>query len=374
MGAERGRLWACLLAAALALPAAGQGLGARVPRLAGAIDEAALARFKAAPPPVQSADGAVYVSCAAADRATLRWPVLRFVDRVRENLGEAFLPLGSREAPLLVQLGDATNRVETVERRTLDAGDGLTQLVIRVPNPETVDLEALREAVAEAFLRQAARDRAGAYGALRWPRWFVRAAVDASRGNVWRAEAYEAVHAALEAGGLPPPDAFFAADAAPPREVAAFFAQWVFERAGREGRAALLGAPWARAAILGDASDAEWAAWVRGFEDAIFMPGLITRAQFARWREGLTEPKDAADARAITGRLTLQAAGRPQVFRDLTELYLRAYAAFATGDAERYRALRAEADEARAILETHLKTRPVLADEPTPGAPHEATR
>ncbi len=367
---------AALLAALLALPAAlhAQGLGDRVPRLAGAVDEEALARFKATPPPVQSADGTVYVSCATAARATMRWPVLRFVDRVRENLGEAFLPLGSREAPLLVQLGDATNRVETVERRTLNAGSDLSQLIVRVPNPETVDLETLREAVAEALLRQAAHDRAGAYGALRWPPWFIRAAVDASRGNAWRAEAYEAVHAALEAGTLPKPDDFFAEGAEPPREAAAFFAQWAFERAGQEGRAALLSAPWRREAVLGAATDAEWLAWVRGFEDAIFMPGLMTRAQFNRWREGLTEPKDAADAQAITRRLTLQAAGRPQILRDLTELYLRAYAAFATGDAETYRALRAEADAARAIIENHLKTRPVLADEPSPKASHEPTR
>lgn len=340
----------------------------RAPRAAGAIDEEALARFRATPPPIQSADGTLYVSCASATRATMRWPVLRFVERVRENLAETLTPLGSQEMPLLVQLGDATTRVETLERRTLRADDGLSQLVIRVPNPETVNLEALREAVAEALLRQRARDLAGSYGALRWPGWFIRAAVDASRGNVWRAEAYEQVHAALEAGTLPKPDVFFAEKVTPSREIAAFFADWVFGLADPKRREALIVAPWTRASILGNVTDKAWEDWVHGLEDAIFMPGLMTRAQFLRWATGLTEPKDAAEAQAITRRLTLQAAGRPRVLRDLTELYLRAYAAFATGDAAAYKRLRAEADEARAMIETHLKVRPVLADEPTPEA------
>ena len=367
-GAPRAAL---LLAAAALLLAAAPAHAQRA-----LIDQARLEAFKAKPMPLQSADGALFVSCVTADRATMRWPVLRFAENVRRELGEAFVPLGSQEAPLLLQLGDATNRVERVERRTLGADDGIAQLVIRMPNPETADLEALRVAVAEALLREKTRETAGSYAAFTWPDWFVRAAVDASRGNVWRAEAYEKVHALLEAGTLPPPDAFFAPDAAPAREVAAFFARWVFDLRPRQAdRLALLATPWTRAAILGAAPDEAWPAWVKDHEDTVFIPGALTRAQFRRWAAGLKEPESPEAARAACDALSRQAVGKPAVFRDLTELYLRAYAAAAMGDAEAWRARRAEADEARALLERHLETRPVLQDPPAaPDTPHPKDR
>lgn len=353
--------------AALPLVGAAQSLSERAPRFAGMVNETAVARLKALPPPVQSNDGTVFVGTATAERAALRWPVLRFVDTVRANFAEVFLPLGSTASPLAVELGAETNRVDSVERRTLRTPDGFSQLIIRVPNPETVDLEALRLAVVEALLRERARAAGGSYASLTWPAWFIAAAVDASRGSVWKAEAYERL---LAAGGAPETpgrrlDDFFS-ETPPPREAAAFFAQWLFQRAGGktlERRATLLTTPWKRADLLGAATDAAWQEWLEGLESTVFLPGVLTRSQFARWAATLAEPKTPQEAVALSERLSRFAVGRPQAFRDLTELYLRAYAAAALGKAEDYTALRAQADEAKAFLEAHLSRRPVLSDE-----------
>ena len=336
----------------------------------GAVDEAAVARLKNLPGPMRSADGALYVACQTAARADLRWPVLQFADGVRDNLSDAFLPLGDASSPLLIVLGAETNRVEGVTRRSMGTPDGFSQLIIHVPNPDTVDLEQLRERIAEALLRERARGLSGSYAALKWPPWFIRAAVDASRGNVWRAEAYERAHDLLGQGAFPALGDFFAPGAEPPREPAAFFALWVFERNGaRAGREALLTAPWEPLPLLGGAGDADWREWFRAKEDTVFVPGTLTRSQFRRWAEGLAEPRDAADAARLCDWLTRQSIGRPQVFRDLTELYLRAYAAFVTGDAAAYAARRAEADEARGLLEQTLSVTPLIQDTPPAKAP-----
>ena len=335
-----------------------------------AVNQAAIDRFNRLPGPMQSADGALYVSCQSPARADLRWPVLRFAEGVRQNLSEAVLPLGDDDAPLLIVLGTETNRVESVTRRSVGAADGFSQLAIHVPNPDTVDLELLRERIAEALLRERARALGGAYASLRWPAWFIRAAVDASRGNVWRAEAYEKAHALLAKGALPPIDAFFAPDADPPREAAAFFAQWVLERnAAPAKREALLTAPWTRPAILGAAKDEAWPDWLRAMEDTVFVPGTLTRSQFERWSALLVEPKDAQEALRLCDALTRQAVGRPRLFRDLTALYLQAYGAFATGDEAAYRARRAEADSSRDLLAHVLSLNPILEDTPPQGSP-----
>lgn len=346
---------ACALAAAFA---------------AAAVDAEAVARLKSLPGPMQSADGALYVACQTPARADLRWPVLQFADGVRDNLSDAFVPLGDKASPLLIVLGAETNRVAGVTRRSMGTPDGFSQLIIHVPNPDTVDLEQLRERIAEALLRERARGLSGSYAALKWPPWFIRAAVDASRGNLWRAEAYERAHDLLGRGAFPALGDFFAPGAEPPREPAAFFALWVFERNGAKAkREALLTAPWEPLHVVGGADDAAWQAWFRAKEDTVFVPGTLTRSQFHRWADGLAEPKDAAEAARLCEWLTRQSIGRPQVFRDLTELYLRAYAAFVTGDVAAYAARRAEADEARGLLEQTLSVTPLIQDTPPAKAP-----
>jgi len=336
-----------------------------------AVNAGGVARLKALPPPLQSPDGVIYVGCATPERAELRWPVLRFASTVRDRLSGLFGPLGSPASPLSIELGAETNRVETLARKTLRTQDGFSQLIIRVPNPDTVDLELLRTAIAEALFREQARAQGASYASLTWPRWFVAATVDATRGDVWRAEAYERF---LASPTPPLPlDAFFAQDAAPPPEQAAFFAQWALKECKKRpeaARRALLNTPWERQAILGEAADEAWQAWLKDLDNTLFLPGILTRRQFERWCAKLTDPADPQEAVRIANALTKEAIGRPAVFRDLTELYLRAYAAAATGDRAAYAARRAEADEARAALQSHFQRNALIVEEnPSPHEP-----
>lgn len=328
------------------------------------------------PPPVQSGDGVLYVACRDAARADLRWPVLRFADTVRRHLGETFTPLGSAESPLSILLGSETNRVTTLRQQQITTADGFSQLVVVVPNPETVDLEALRTAIVEALLRECARGLKGSYKALTWPPWFVQGVVDAARGDVWQAEACERVLELVAAGRLPKVETFFSGGT-PSREVAAFFAQWVIflNRTGpaagttpesvRQLRA-LTVAPWRQETILNGADSAAWEAWVRAQGLVVRAPGLLTQAQFERWAAHLMPPQDVAAARACTDWLSRSAIGRPKPFRDLTELYLRAYAAYVTGNEAAYAKLWTEAKAAQEILAAHLRRVGVLEAEAQP--------
>ncbi len=360
-------LVAGVLASSVGVAAETSSIGARSPRFAGMVDESAVARFKALPPPVQSSDGAIFVGVTSPARAGMRWPVLQFAETVRSNFAALFLPLGSPNAPLSIELGSETNQVSTLRRRTLRTADGFSQLIIQVPNPDTVDLELLRVAVVEALLREAARKQGGSYGSLKWPTWFIEAAVDASRGSVQRAEAYERLCALRQSGetqGLQLDDFF--TETPPPKDFASFFAQWVFQRAGvatTQGRARLLTQPWSRADILESATDAAWVAWLDGQSDTVFMPGVLTREQFTRWAAAHTRPTSVEEAQAEAERLSRFAVGRPKLFRDATELYLRALAAYMTGDTDAYQALYQQAQEGQAILANYFRRVAFLADD-----------
>ncbi len=342
------------------------------------------------PPPLQSGDGQLFVACEDAAQAPLRGAVLRFAENVRTHFAETFTPIGSRESPLSIVLGSATNAVTTVQRRRVATADGFSQLVLRVPNPETVDLEALRTAIVEAQLRERARALGGAYTALTLPEWFVQGAVDASRGNEWQASAGARVLQLQEAGALPGVGAFFAPGAKIEPEVAAFFARWVFTLRREEAKArsaggdvraetarrleALIVTPWEREAVVGQATDEAWEAWVSELEGLVFAPGVLTSAQFARWSARVVRPADGAEARQLAEFLTRSAIGKPQPFRDVTELYLRACAAKTTGEREAFEGLWQEAELARKMLEAHLSRKGVLEAEPVPAGEAQRKR
>ncbi len=334
----------------------------------GSLNLEAAARIKTHPAPLQANDGTLFISVVSPERAPLRWPVLRFANTVRENFAQVFAPLGSISSPLTIELGASTNRIETIERRSMRTTDGFSQLIIHVPNPETVDLDILRTAIIEALLRERARAEASSYADFTWPKWFLAAAVDASRGNVWKAEAYERL---IAAGTTPETpgwrlEDFFNPQQDPPREVAAFFAHWLFQRVEGDAsaqRIALITTPWEPRALLGDATNEIWQGWLMRQSGVLFLPGTLTQSQFTRWAAQLAHPTDAADAMAHANRITRFAIGRPQPFRDLSELYLRAYAAYAIGKQEQYTELRAAADEAKTFLEAHLRKNPVLKDD-----------
>ncbi len=334
------------------------------------------------PPPLQSSDGQLFVACEDAARAPMRGAVLRFAETVRNHFAETFTPIGSRESPLSIVLGTETNAVSVVQRKRIATADGFSQLVLRVPNPETVDLEALRTAIVEAQLRERARALGGAYTALTLPEWFVQGAVDASRGNEWQASAGARILQLKEEGALPKVETFFALGAKPEPEVGAFFARWVFALRREEAKAkgaggdvraetarrleALIVTPWEQEAVIGQATNGAWEAWVGNLESVVFAPGVLTAPQFARWSARVVRPADGAEAQRLAEFLTRSAIGMPQPFRDVTELYLRACAARATGEREAFEGLWQEAEAARKMLEAHLSRKGVLETEPMP--------
>ena len=345
----------------------------------------------AVPAPMQSADGTLYVGCQTNDRAPMRAPVLRFAETVKRHFEADFLPLGSVESPLSILLGSETNAVSTLVKDRFTLRDqSFSQLIIRVPNPDTVDLERLRTAIIEALLRERTRALAGTYTALTWPPWFLQGAVDSSKGNLALAEAYERAFALREAGTLPTPEALLAPGApAPDPAVATCFARWLLtlgtqtytpregetpdetERAlvaARRDRVrrleALLTTPWTAEALLPLDAATAWEAWLNERERAVLLPGVVTRSQFARWRASLACPDSPEAARALSERLSREAVGKPQPFCDLTELYLRACAAAVVGDAFRAAALWSEADEAAGVLAAHLQREPILQQTP----------
>ncbi len=356
---------------------AGSGMG-QATRFTGGVNEAALQRFQVSTTPLLSADGMISVRSLVPERSGYRYPVLRFADAVRRNFSERVFPIGSRDFPLAIELGAETNVVAKIERRHLRTEDGFSQLIIRVPNPDTVDLDLLRVAVAEAQLRESARAQGGSYTSLTWPKWLIAAMVDASRNNTWRAEAYETARELYDAGSFPTVDECFKASEAPvSKEFAAFFAMWLLEL-HRKDPVALLTMPWNRFSVVGLETDRAWEEWFVSRDATVFVPGLLTRSQYARWKKGLVEPEDVGEAMQLSSDLTREAMGKPPAFRDLTYLYLKAYGAFATGHADEYQRLRAEADEAAATLDVYFRNEPLLfapsttpyeADEPSSSQP-----
>lgn len=320
--------------------------------------ETARARLKALPPPLQSASGKLFVSAQSAERAALRWPIMRFAETVADHLSDTFLPLGSATSPLAIEIGTATNAVSGIERRIFSTGDGFAQLVIRIPNPESVDLDVLREAVAEALLREKTREHTGSYAAYSWPKWWLRALVDASKGNVWKAESFERLQAEIRQGSTPTLAHLLGNDAQVSREAAMFFALWLLEDAPYqrpEQRIALLTTPWSNAKLLETLDESAWQTWLKAQESVIFLPGTLTYSQFLRWKESLIVPQTNAEALKQTQAISRAMIGRPRPFCDLCDLYFRAYTAYLNGGIEAYRPLRREADEAAAFLEQHLE-------------------
>lgn len=350
-----------------------------------------LVRLKNLPPPAQSADGQLYISCQTAERAPLRRPVLQFAETVRRNFAETFMALGTAESPLAITLGGDTAPITTLRRSTIRTPDGFSQLVIYIPNPETVDLEVLRTAIVEALLRERARTLGGSYAALTWPAWFIQGAVDASKGNAFLAEAYETVHAALAQGTLPTPETLLAPNApAPHPAIATYFARWIFDsRRTTEAEVAnlpqaeaakrivtakartfqnfdaLLTTPFTPQALLPSEANEAWQTWLRKQENAILLPGAITLTQFSRWEQSLFFPQTAAEAQRLASDLTRFTLGKPKLFADLTELYLCVCVDIMNGHINRAKSHWDDAEEARRAFGDILRQDKVILQEET---------
>lgn len=324
---------------------------------------------KKIPSPILSSSGKISVGCRSEERANYRWPVMKFADKVLTNFEASFAPIGSIESPLYISIGDSTDASETkLSRRVLAMGSSFSQLVIGVPNPDAVDLDNLRFAIVEAFLREECKTRTGKYANFKWPQWFVRGMTCASFGTVWKAQAYEVVYHELDTGALPTLATMFSNTAETiSNETAAFFAMWVMSNLSQKERYQRLTAPWEAESILGfsltEQHEAAWQAWVKQQDGIVFLPGSITARHFDRWQAELILPTSREEAVQITDYLTRSTIGRPQLFRDLTVLYLEAYVAWLQEGEEGYLPKRQVADEAAKILKDHLSRNPMLVDE-----------
>lgn len=326
---------------------------------------------KSHPSPMLSSDGKISVGCHSADRADYRWPILKFANTTVSNFESSFVPVGSSESPLYIAIGVSADPEDThVTRRVLRIGSSFSQLVVGVPNPDVVDLNLLRVSIIEALLRETCREQTGQYAHFDWPHWFVNGMTYASFGKVWKAQAYEVVYREYEGGSLPTLEMLFNnEDVKISDETAAFFAMWVMETISTKTLSQRISAKWTADEILGktlnEKQELAWRAWVEQQSSTIFVPGSITARHFERWQAELIAPTSREEVLRLTDYLTRSSIGRPQLFRDLTVLYLEAYLAWLQKGDEAYVEKRQRADEAAQILKDHLTRNPILVDEAT---------
>jgi hypothetical protein len=146
----------------------------------------------------------------------------------------------------------------------------------------------------------------------------------------------------------------------------AFFVMWLLEETDytkKEARLRLLCTPWSAEDLHYGLVEAEWQKWLTAQESRVFLLGALTRSQFKRWQAELVDPVDTSAAMKQANGFARMMIGRPQRFRDLCELYLKAYTAYISGGESAYRALRQEADDAAKILEFHFTRHEILMDE-----------
>lgn len=319
------------------------------------------------PTPLIAADGSFSVGCRNEERIPLRWPVLKFARTVIDNFQASFINLRDIESPLYIELGTSTDPKDVnVRYRTIRTEWGFSQLVVVVPNPDVVELDLLRAAIIEGLLRERCRKHSGSYTQFKWPKWFIQAMADASLGSVWKANAYEKVYDEFVAQSIPSLNEIFSStEPKISREVAAFFALWVLDlNPSILQRQTLITANWDATTFLGSAASEEaWNAWIKKFDDHVFLPGAITKRQFDRWLTQLKTPLTKNEALDIVHTLTRMSAGRPALFRDLSALYMHAYLAWINEDYDQFVQKRQEADAAAEILKNHFKHSPMLIDE-----------
>ena len=362
-------LWFAAALLPVALPAA---LPADGIRREGIVNTDAVEAFRKRPAPMFSYGREISVLAEQPERRPLVWPVLRFADGVCKHLSETFIPLGSGSSPVMILLGSDAKPNPNVRFRIHRIGSDFAQVLIIVPNPDTVDMEQLRRILGEALLREKARGNSWDFTRLTWPKWFTDGLIAASLGNRRRMENYETLLAERDAGNLPSLNDFFRPGFEPSPAAAAQFADWIlFLKPAAPERLALLTAPWTRENIVGTANDADWPAYLTSMEQKVILPGAVSRATFRRWKTLLREPNDADDASAIAEQLTRASVLRPQIFVDLTAVWLRAYAAAARGRTADYQTRRKEAEELTALFEASFPPDGLIAEPPKDVPPSE---
>lgn len=291
------RIWPLILLGACAFGSAGAAATSNAPV---ARPSSPVQPILRAPAPIYSRDSAFVVFSSAAN-ADYRLPVMQFADELRRALSQLLnVPLGTQESPVDLVIGDAPGETQVRGKKIQDVM-GRWREQIEFGDPELVDLDDLRLALARALLRAWSRTAAEP-GATPTepPEWFLRGLVRAAQ-RTGRQHDYDTVFQLWSQGRLPPVMELLAAEpAVAMREpaLAAVLATWLSERSsgGERMRRLLLhlaaGGAWSGEALppvlWPDVNpgqiDENWDRWLGARGRAILEPGVTTAVMLRRFR------------------------------------------------------------------------------------------
>ena len=340
-------------------------------------------------------------------RAEVRWPVLVFAERFRQEfLHTTRLTFGRIEHPIAIQLGGNTN-----DQRVLGSfAPGVTggeREWIEMPDPEHADLDWLRVALAQALAREwrralpAAPDRKPPQDP---PAWLL-AGMARHVGAGHRIEDLDDVHAQWQRARLPPVTELLSAEPPAVLQVPALqavLAAWLLDHPGEPFGALLrrlaAGTPWSPALVAeilrqpGGISEMgeDWDAWqmtamheirqagvttpgmVRAFRSQLLIyPGdcglLFAKAwrgySFAECLDWPSTPEVQSALRNKAAAIGVFAAGRDGALQRVAAAYVAFLEALANGTDPRHaRSLLAQAEEGRRALEARAAKGEVLRE------------
>lgn len=253
-----------------------------------------------APAPVYSRDN-TFVILSSAVNADYRLPVLQFAEELRRALSQTLsVSLGAPETPLTLVIADVPGETGVRCRQIQDVM-GHWREQVEIGDPERVDLDDLRVALARGLLRAWLRVTAGPeHVPTAPPEWFLRGLTRAVQRPARLAD-IEKVLALWSHGQLPPVTELLAADpAAALREpsLSAVLVTWMSEReSGGERMHRLLqhlaaGGAWSPDELLpiiqpgmsAARSDEDWDRWLGIRGRSVLEPGVTTAGMLRRFR------------------------------------------------------------------------------------------
>ena len=337
----------------------------------------------------------------------LRGPVLFFAGQFRrEFLRATRLEFGSIEHPIAIRLGASTNDLRAIGTFAPGVTGGEREW-IEIPDPDHVDLDALRVVLAQALARewQRALPADPNHEPSREPPAWLLAGVARQIGAGHRVEDLDDVHAQWQRGRLPPLAELLSDE--PPAALQypalqAVLAVWLLDHSG-EPVVALLrrladGTPWSPALVaetvhkqgnIAGLSE-DWDAWqanamreirqvgvttpgmVRAFRSQLLVyPGDCGLPVADAWRgcsfaeclawPATPEVKSALRNKAV--EICAFAAGRDGALQRVAGTYAAFLEALATGeDPDQLRRMLAQAEEGRRLLEARAAKGEVLRD------------
>ncbi len=358
-------------------------------------EDAPARRIRIPAAPIRASDGALMVG-AAAETADYRLPVLTFAGGVRAELMRTTgLIGGSRDRPITIFLGNASNETGAAGSRVRDPS-GTIREWIDVPDPERVDLDELRYLLTRALVRDWILNvsRQSGQAASGPPEWLLRGLARRQIRET-RLRDYERVYRLWSRGRLPLLSDLLAADSVAVRDPAIAVVLIEFlagpHAPGERFRALLTplaeGGVWEVGRVLallepsGDpqACERAWDIWMLAGMRTIIVPGVTPPSVLRRfsnqlpvfpadvsapvsegWRglspEGLIAVADVSWARLLAARkrqqLSVVAIGRDATFQRIADAYVLFFDCIAT---------QGDADQAAVLLQAaHIRLRDAL--------------